>query len=103
VTDVIQRWTGLDERAYTSGLIFFIVSRCAMQLPFENSSWAKGVAKIVIVATVLLEVAVVFWLRQYGPLDIPEILALILFAIAVIPPSVHIIRGKSYYARAVHE
>jgi len=66
-------------------------------LPFDNRPWAKTVAKLVIAATILFEIAVIFWLRHYGPLDIPEILALVLFAIAVIPPNIHVIRGKSYY------
>lgn len=69
-----------------------------MQLPFDNRPWAKRIAKLVIVATLLLEAGVIYWLSQYGPLDIPEILALVLFLIAVIPPSLHIIRGKSYFA-----
>jgi hypothetical protein len=69
-----------------------------MQLPYENRPWAKRVATLIIVGTLLLEIGVIVWLRRSGPLDIPEILALVLFLIAVIPPSLHVIRGKSYHA-----
>lgn len=71
-------------------------------LPFDNRPWARTVAKLVIAGTVLLEVGVVVWLLHYGPLDIPEILALVLFLLAAIPPSVHILRGRSYEADAHH-
>ncbi len=61
-------------------------------LPFEEKIWAKPVAKFMIIATLLAEAIAFLWLRHYGPLDPPEIVALILILVGVLPPNIHILR-----------
>ena len=69
-------------------------------LPFEERIWAKPVAKFMIIATLLGEAAAVLWLRHYGPLDPPEIVALILILVGVLPPNIHILRRQPGASRA---
>lgn len=64
-------------------------------LPFDRRPWAPQLAIAVIALTVLAEVAAIGILRQYGPLDTPEIVALVLVLLAVVPPNIHILRRKS--------
>ena len=63
-------------------------------LPLDNRPWAPQLAKVVIVLTIVAEIIATLWLRQYGPLDTPEIVALFLVLVGVIPPNIHIIRRK---------
>ena len=56
-------------------------------LPFEEKTWAKPLAKAMIICTLLGEVIAFLWLRHLGPLDPPEILALLLILIGVLPPN----------------
>ncbi len=63
-------------------------------LPFDQRPWAPNLAKAIIAVTLIAEVVAVFWLRHYNPLDIPEIVALVLILIGVIPPSIYVIRRK---------
>ncbi|SFS05857.1 hypothetical protein SAMN05421771_1137 [Granulicella pectinivorans] len=63
-------------------------------LPFDNRPWAKRVAAIVIVCTIVCEISVALWIRAEGPLDFSEILAFVLFFLAVVPPNIHILRSK---------
>ena len=63
-------------------------------LPFDQRPWASTAAKAIIVFTLLAEVGAVLWLQHDHPLDIPEIVALALILIGVIPTNVYIIRRK---------
>ena len=64
-------------------------------LPFEEKTWAKPVAKFMITMTLIAEAVAVLWLRHYGPLDPPEIVALLLILVGVLPPNIHILRRTS--------
>ena len=63
-------------------------------LPFDRRPWARTLARVVILITIVAEIGTFLWLRHYGPLDTGEILALALVLVGVIPPNVHIIRRK---------
>ena len=63
-------------------------------LPFDRKPWASQLAKAVILFTILAEIATILWLRRSGPLDTPEIVALVLVLIGVIPANIHIIRAR---------
>jgi hypothetical protein len=63
-------------------------------LPFEDRPWAKPVATLIIVCTIIGEIALYLWIRTEGRLNFSENLAFVLFFLAVIPPNVHILRSK---------
>jgi Mn2+/Fe2+ NRAMP family transporter len=63
-------------------------------LPFDNRPWAKRLAAVVIVCTVVCEITLYLWIRTEGPLNFSENLAFVMFFLAVIPPNVQIIRSK---------
>ncbi|SNS82804.1 hypothetical protein SAMN05421770_102477 [Granulicella rosea] len=61
-------------------------------LPFEERSWAKPVARFNIVFSILAVAAGLSMLRLQGPLDTAEITAGILVLLAIIPPSIAVLR-----------
>ena len=63
-------------------------------LPFAEKTWAKPVAKAMIALTLLAELIAFLWLHHFGPLDPPEIVAMILVLVGVLPPNIHILRLK---------
>ena len=63
-------------------------------LPFDNKPWAKRVARMVIVVTLVAAVGVPFVLHSRGTLDLPMIVGIVLLVLAIVPPNVAVLRRK---------
>jgi uncharacterized membrane protein YfcA len=63
-------------------------------LPSERKPWAKPVAKTVIGASVLAAIVGAWYLHDIGELYIPEITAILLLLLTIIPPNVAVLRAK---------
>jgi hypothetical protein len=63
-------------------------------LPFDQKPWAKQVAALVIVVTLLGAAGTAFYLHATKGLDTGAIVAIFLIVLALVPPNVVILRRR---------
>ena len=64
-------------------------------LPGEHKLWAKPLAKTVIGTSILAAIVGAWYLHDIGELYIPEITAILLLLLTIIPPNVAVLRAKT--------
>jgi hypothetical protein len=63
-------------------------------LPFDDRPWAKTVATIVVVFSILAAIATAFYLEYIGTFHFSEMLILALLLLTIVPPNLAIILRK---------
>jgi hypothetical protein len=63
-------------------------------LPFDDRPWAKTVATIVIVMSVLAAIAAAFYLESINTFHVSEMLIIALLLLTIVPPNLAIILRK---------
>ena len=63
-------------------------------LPFDDRPWAKTVATIVIVMSVLAAIVAAFYLESINTFHIPEMFIIGLLLLTIVPPNLAIILRK---------
>ena len=61
-------------------------------LPFDDRPWAKTVATIVIVMSVLAAIVAAFYLESINMFHVSEMLIIALLLLTIVPPNLAIIR-----------
>ena len=63
-------------------------------LPFDDRSWAKPLARVVIVLSVVATIIGAWYLYSIHQLYIPEITGLVLLLLVIIPPNLAVLRER---------
>jgi hypothetical protein len=63
-------------------------------LPFAERPWARPVAAIAIVVTLIAAVWIPLELRAWGRLDLPIMVGIVLLVLAIVPPNIVILRHR---------
>jgi hypothetical protein len=63
-------------------------------LPCEPKPWQKGLARSVIVVTIIAAIFLAYYLHDRGMLYIPEVTIILLLLLAILPPNISVLRRK---------
>ena len=63
-------------------------------LPFENRPWARPVATLIIVLTLIAAVVAPIVLHQRKALDVPIVVGIVLLVLAIVPPNIMVLRHR---------